>query len=93
MKVRCWCGIEGVFQQRGSSLRVQHYLGFKDGRRLYQYHRIEKIPVEVNGSKPLEVKDFNSASDSQNRRAGSSVWYERLIRNQEAAGSNPAQST
>ena len=26
-------------------------------------------------------------------RAGSSVWYERLIRNQEAAGSNPARST
>jgi hypothetical protein len=25
--------------------------------------------------------------------AGSSVWYERLIRNQEAAGSNPARST
>ena len=25
--------------------------------------------------------------------AGSSVWYERLIRNQEVAGSNPARST
>ena len=25
--------------------------------------------------------------------AGSSVWYERLIRNQEVAGSNPTPST
>ena len=27
------------------------------------------------------------------RRAGSSVWYERSIRNRKVAGSNPAQST
>ncbi len=29
----------------------------------------------------------------ENAWAGSSVWYERLIRNQEVAGSNPARST
>ena len=44
---------------------------------------------ETESSKFLTVGSFLK----ETTRAGSSVWYERLIRNQEAAGSNPAQST
>ena len=40
-------------------------------------------------SKFLTVGSF----PKETTRAGGSVWYERLIRNQEVAGSNPARST
>lgn len=52
MKTECpQCGIVGTLQQRGNSYRVQHYHGFENGKRIYQYHK-----MEVNGSKLLEVK-------------------------------------
>ena len=61
MKVECpICGAVGVLQQRGRSYRVQHYMGFKDGRRLYSYHAVDRSVIdlmEVNGSKTVEVKN------------------------------------
>jgi len=64
MKVKCpVCGIEGFLQIRGSSARVQHYKGFVNGKRIYEYHKIPKALLstimEVNGSKSLEVKNLN----------------------------------
>ncbi len=54
MKTICpLCGVEGLLQQRGNSSRIQHYQGFKDGKRIYSYHKLE-----VNGSKMLEVKSL-----------------------------------
>jgi len=64
MKVKCpVCGIEGFLQIRGSSARIQHYKGFINGKRKYEYHKIPKslLPsiMEVNGSKNSEVKTLN----------------------------------
>ena len=64
MKVKCSiCGIKGVLQVRGNSQRVQHYMGFKDGKRLYQWHKIERqlLPeTVVNGSKSVVVNNQDS---------------------------------
>ncbi len=55
MKVICpKCGISGFLQLRGDSCRIQHYVGFKEGKRVYQYHKVKF--VEVTGSKSMEVK-------------------------------------
>ena len=52
MKILCpICGVKGFLQQRGRSSRIQHYQGFKNGKRHYLYHKLE-----VTGSKLLEVK-------------------------------------
>jgi hypothetical protein len=58
MKVKCICGIEGHLQVRGNSARVQHYLGFKDGKRVYEWHKLpyDYFQMVVNGSKKMEVK-------------------------------------
>ena len=60
MKVECpACGVQGVLQIRGSSRRIQHYVGFRDGKRFYEYHKIGKMEVNgsKNGSKTMEVKN------------------------------------
>ncbi len=59
MKVLCpVCHIEGLLQQRGNSSRVQHYVGFENGRRIYQYHSVKGMEENgSNGSKLLEVKE------------------------------------
>jgi hypothetical protein len=55
MKFECSvCGIVGTLQQRGNSYRVQHYVGYENGKRVYLYHKVEGM--EVNGSKSMEVK-------------------------------------
>ena len=66
MKVDCpVCHIEGVLQQRGNSSRIQHYVRFENGKRIYQYHK-----MEVNGSKSLEVNNLNSSSFSRMQWTG-----------------------
>jgi hypothetical protein len=51
MKVECpVCHVQGVLQQRGNSSRVQHYQGFKDGKRVYLYHKVGAMEVN-DGSK------------------------------------------
>ena len=58
MKVECpVCHVQGILQQRGSSKRIQHYAGYQDGKRAYQYHKLE-----VNGSKFMEVNNQNLVS-------------------------------
>ena len=40
MKAKCpICGVEGFLQERGKNVRIQHYIGFKDGKRVYVYHQ------------------------------------------------------
>jgi len=62
------CGIHGHLQTRGNSLRIQHYLEYVDEKRKYEYHRITREyleSVEVNGSKTVEVNDFNPSPISE----------------------------
>jgi hypothetical protein len=41
MKAKCpVCGIEGFVEKRGSSVRILHYNGFMNGRRVYEKHSI-----------------------------------------------------
>ena len=58
MKIECpICHVQGVLQQRGNSSRIQHYVGFENGKRIYLYHKIGMMEVNdgSNGSKLLEV--------------------------------------
>ena len=60
MKIKCpVCGIQGFLQRRGNSFRVQHYIGYRNGKRKYTYHKvpseIAKKLMEVHGSKSMEV--------------------------------------
>ena len=57
------CGIVGYKQQRGNSLRILHYDGFKEGKRHYVYHQLKKL--EVNGSNSVEVKNLKISSNPQ----------------------------
>ena len=67
MKVLCpVCNIEGLLQQRGNSSRIQHYVGFESGKRLYSYHKLE-VNGSNNGSKTLEVTKSNESIFNKNR--------------------------
>jgi hypothetical protein len=44
-------------------------------------------------AKPKPLKANNLSHSEQKTGAGRSVWYDRRVRNAEAAGSNPARST
>jgi post-segregation antitoxin (ccd killing protein) len=48
--------------------------------------------VEAQNIKNTESMSNCGSNSLPPTRAGSSVWHERLIRNQEVAGSNPARS-
>ena len=78
MKIKCpVCGVYGLVQQRGNSFRVQHYRGFVEGRRDYEYHKLEKETLEimeVNGSKIMEVKAFKPVSNNENTSGRSLAW-------------------
>ena len=52
---------------------------------------LEYIPQETQTESSISF--LNRRSFPKESRAGSSVWYERRIRNAEVAGSNPARST
>jgi len=69
MKVVCpICNVQGVLQQRGNSSRIQHYVGFKDGKRTYLYHKAVGMEVNgSNGSKTVEVTKTDNSIISQNR--------------------------
>ena len=56
MKIECpECHVEGHLQRRGGSFRVQHYVGYVEGKRIYCYHKVDGM--EVSGSKSMEVKN------------------------------------
>ena len=70
MKVECSvCHVKGVLQQRGNSCRIQHYVGFENGKRIYLYHKVRAMEVNhgSNGSKLLEVNDVGSGILLRNR--------------------------
>ncbi len=67
------CGVQGYLQTRRNSMRVQHYLGYEQGKRKYNYHKItreylESVEVnEQNGSKLPEVNRDNVSFKSQRK--------------------------
>ena len=59
------CGIEGFLQTRGNSQRIKHYIGFQDGKRIYQYHKLELI-----GTQQLELNKTVLNSDNKEMADG-----------------------
>ena len=51
------------------------------------------MSTKVSLTKTLYFSSCGSIPEEQQKRAGRSVWYDRRVRNAEAAGSNPARST
>jgi hypothetical protein len=49
------CNIEGFLQIRGTNAMIQHYKGFKEGKRLYIYHKLSYSQLQVNASNSLQV--------------------------------------
>jgi len=45
------CGIEGFVEKRGSSVRILHYKGFMNGRRVYEKHSIAVSDSQHYGNK------------------------------------------
>jgi hypothetical protein len=75
MKVECpVCHVDGVLQQRGNSSRIQHYVGFENGKRIYQYHSVKGM--EVNGSK----SGSKCASDMEVRKTKSALFCRKEIK-------------
>ena len=69
MKIECpVCHVIGLLQQRGNSYRVQHYQGFENGKRVYQYHKVSSM--EVNGSKSMEVNNKDSSFFNRTKWTG-----------------------
>ena len=63
VKVVCpVCGKMGILQVRGNSKRVQHYVGYKNGKRKYVYHpfRDNLLPEASSRSPPVGVRGFKS---------------------------------
>ena len=72
MKIICpICGKTGFLQKRKNSRRIQHYVNYENRKRRYLYHPLPKTnKMEVNGSKPLEVKTLKIDSNHQNKWTG-----------------------
>ncbi len=48
MKAICpVCNVEGSMEQRGSSIRFRHYIGFENGKRKYCYHTQRLMPSDA----------------------------------------------
>ena len=100
MKVKCpICGIEGFLQQRGNSYRIQHYRGYVNGKRIYEYHNATRayleqiLKLEVNGSKSLEVKLLKNDAISREARGCRLVWSRLGDLGSLDPGSNPGSPT
>ena len=56
------CGIQGFLEKRGNSLRVKHYKGYFNGKRVYETHNISKS-MGINGNQSLGIKDLSFGSN------------------------------
>ena len=54
--------VEGILQKRGNSYRIQHYVGFRNGKSVYSYHKIEYLNENIgsNENKSMEIKKLIS---------------------------------
>ena len=54
MKAVCpVCGVIGSVQQRGKSVRIGHYVGYKDGTSIIQWHSVGKDFMVKNGKESM----------------------------------------
>jgi hypothetical protein len=58
MKAVCpVCGVIGSVQQRGKSVRIGHYVGYKDGTLIIQWHSVGKDFIIKNGKELVKNND------------------------------------
>ncbi|MEM3618586.1 MAG: hypothetical protein QXK47_05895 [Candidatus Bathyarchaeia archaeon] len=62
MKVECpVCGRMGIVEQRGNSIRILHYVGYHDGKRIYERHKVTSLlPAESLRSSGVGLRGFKS---------------------------------
>jgi len=83
MNINCSCGIKGHLQKRGNSFRIQHYLGFNNGKRIYKYHKVSKTfleqQLEVTSLPPkLVVVGSNPTPPATESRNKAESWFSNL---------------
>jgi hypothetical protein len=100
VKIVCQvCGVLGYLQHIGKNYyRVRHYVGFKNGKPLFKYHRQDpeyvhkllrqKVIDQIDHSN-IDPENFKSPSFDENKRAGSLVWIGRKPPKLAVVGSNP----
>ena len=65
MKVVCpVCGVIGSVQQRGKSIRIGHYVGYKDGTSIIQWHSVGKDFLVKNGKELVKNNDESKVFES-----------------------------
>ena len=103
MKIVCQvCGVKGYLQRIGKNYyRVRHYVGYKNGKPVFKYHRqdpeyVQRLIDEEKKTRADQV-DHNdidqnlkaNVSFNENVRAGSLVWTGRKPPKLAVVGSNP----
>ena len=103
MKIVCQvCGVEGYLQRIGKNYyRVRHYVGYKNGKPVFKYHRqdpeyVQRFIDEEKKTRADQI-DHNdidqnlkaNVSFNENVRAGSLVWTGRKPPKLAVVGSNP----
>ena len=100
MKIVCQvCGVLGYLQHIGKNYyRVRHYVGFKNSKPLFKYHRQDpeyvrrllrqKVIDQIDHSN-IDPQNLKSPSFAENKWAGSLVWIGRKPPKLAVVGSNP----
>ena len=93
MKVECpVCGVEGILEQRGNSVRVVHYR-WADGKRIFSRHTVK---VDGNGSKGTVGTMGTDKCDSvifHDSRGCRLAWSRLVDLGSIDPGSNPGSPT
>jgi hypothetical protein len=88
MKIVCQvCGVIGYLQHIGKNYyRVRHYVGYKNGKPVFQYHRqdpeyarrlLRQKAIDQNDQNSIDPEHLKSAFFDEKKRAGSLVWIGR----------------
>ena len=95
MKVLCpQCNTHGFLEQRGTSSRIKHYMGFIDGKRKYAIHPLTKTEaMGINGNQLVGIKTFKTSSKSENKRGCRLAWSRLLASGARDHGPNPGSPT
>ena len=96
MKVLCpLCNRIGYLEKHGRRYRIRHYVGYKEGRRIYQYHYLSEDQVkalginEETGYKTVGIKRLDLSSINRMEWAGSLARIGRKPPKLVIVGSNP----
>ena len=91
------CGVRGYLEKHRRRYRIRHYLGYKEGRRIYEYHYVTRKQLEdqsgINGYKQLGINKPILNSIRVKKGSGSIVRSSMAASRAADPGSNPGRST